>query len=121
MSTNSYACKTLSLRQADTIPLTVSNRLVCVSSAVQGPPGKLASTCPSLQQLDLTDNLLGSWSSAVSICELLPKLQSLNLSHNRLQLPSSFPYAGLQQLPGLQCLVLNHCGITWQQVRMVLL
>lgn len=53
----------------------------------------------------------------MGICQQLPQLQLLNLSLNRLQLPSSVPDAGLQRLPGLQCLVLNSCNITWQQVR----
>lgn len=88
---------------------------------LQGPPGKLAATAPSLQQLDLTDNLIGSWATIISICQQLPSLHLLNLSHNRLQLPARLPDAGLQQLPGLQCLVLNHCNITWQQVRLVVL
>lgn len=83
---------------------------------MQGPAGELATTAPSLKQLDLTDHLIGSWSTVVSICQQLPHLQLLNLSLNRLQLPNSLPDAGLQQLPGLQCLVLNQCNITWQQV-----
>jgi Leucine-rich repeat (LRR) protein len=83
---------------------------------VQGPHGKLSATATSLRQLDLTDNLIGGWSTVVSICQQLPQLQLLNLSLNRLQLLSSLPDAGLQQLPGLQCLVLNSCNITWQQV-----
>jgi hypothetical protein len=70
-----------------------------------------------LQQLDLTDNLIGSWAAVISICKQLPQLQLLNLSLNRLQLPCSLQHAGLQQLPGLKCLVLNQCNITWQQVR----
>lgn len=83
---------------------------------LQGPPGKLSATAPSLRQLDLTDNLIGGWSTVVGICQQLPQLQLLNLSLNRLQLPVGVPDAGLQRLPGLQCLVLNNCDITWQQV-----
>lgn len=85
-------------------------------TTMQGAAGQLAMTAPSLQQLDLTDNLISSWSTAASACQQLPSLQQLNLSINRLQLPSSLPDAGLQLLPGLHCLVLNECHITWQQV-----
>jgi Leucine-rich repeat (LRR) protein len=84
---------------------------------LKGPQGKLAATAPSLKQLDLTDNLISSWSTVAQVCQELPQLQLLNLSLNRLQLPRSLPDTGLQQLRGLQCLVLNQCRITWQQVR----
>jgi hypothetical protein len=83
---------------------------------LQGPDGKLAETAPSLQQLDLTDNLIGSWATVLSICKQLPGLQLLNLSLNMLQLPCILQDSGVQQLPGLRCLVLNQCNITWQQV-----
>jgi hypothetical protein len=85
---------------------------------MQGADGKLPATAASLRQLDLTDNLVGSWGTVVSICQQLPQLRQLNLSLNRLQLPRCVPDAGLQQLPGLQCLVLNQCHVTWQQVRL---
>lgn len=86
---------------------------------LQGAPGELAAKLPKLQQLCLSDNLLSSWATVSSICQELPQLQLLDVSVNRLALPSALPRAcgGLQQLPGLRCLVLNHCGITWQQVR----
>jgi len=85
---------------------------------VQGAPGELPAAVPHLQQLDLTDNLIGSWSTVISICQELPQLQLINLTHNKLNLPSSFNCCQQQLLPGLQCLVLNQCGITWPQVHL---
>jgi hypothetical protein len=87
---------------------------------LQGPVGALAAAGPNLVQLDLTDNLLSSWDSVCQICSELPQLRVLQLSSNRLALPCSMASAGpcaVQVLPGLQCLVLNQCSITWQQVR----
>jgi hypothetical protein len=91
--------------------------LLCV--LLQGPGGALAAAAPNLLQLDLTDNLLSNWASVAQICSELPQLRVLQLSNNRLALPSSVSRGSLQELPGLQCLVLNQCSITWQQVRMV--
>jgi Leucine-rich repeat (LRR) protein len=80
----------------------------------------LRSRLPALRQLDLTDNLIGSWGTVSAVCAALPQLQQLNLSLNRLQgVPARLPpppCSTLQQLPGLRCLVLSHCGLSWQQV-----
>jgi hypothetical protein len=95
-------------------PLTHLHIPVCL--LLQGPAGALAAAAPNLVQLDLTDNLLSSWDSVSQICRELPQLHVLQLSSNRLALPCSM-CSGVQVLPGLQCLVLNQCSITWQQVR----
>ncbi|KAF6257321.1 hypothetical protein COO60DRAFT_1240608 [Scenedesmus sp. NREL 46B-D3] len=94
-------------------------RLVGANASHVGPAGALAAAAPNLVQLDLTDNLLSSWDSVRQICSELPRLRVLQLSNNRLALPSSIRSGSpgaVQVLPGLQCLVLNHCSITWQQV-----
>lgn len=106
--------------------LLVPSVFVCL--LIQGRPGPhqvtLSMTAPSLTQLDLTDNLIGPWSTVIDLCQQLPNLQLLVLSHNKLALPNSLDEAqqqGAVKLPGLQCLVMNSCGITWQQVRAELL
>eukprot|EP00878_Enallax_costatus_P024011 GHUV01025598.1.p1 GENE.GHUV01025598.1~~GHUV01025598.1.p1 ORF type:complete len:427 (+),score=132.20 GHUV01025598.1:268-1548(+) len=104
------------------IDLLTSGRLVGANVSHVGPPGALATTAASLTQLDLTDNLVGSWSTVTDICQQLPNLQLLVLSHNKLSLPNSVDEArqqGAVQLPGLRCLVMNSCSITWQQVGVV--
>lgn len=91
---------------------------------LQGPAGALAAAAPNLVQLDLTDNLLSSWGSVAQICSELPQLRVLQLSNNRLALPCSMHSGGpdaVQVLLGLQCLVLNQCSISWQQVRSAVL
>ncbi|WIA09989.1 hypothetical protein OEZ85_010201 [Tetradesmus obliquus] len=94
-------------------------RLVGANASHVGPAGALAAAAPNLVQLDLTDNLLSSWGSVAQICSELPQLRVLQLSNNRLALPCSMHSGGpdaVQVLLGLQCLVLNQCSISWQQV-----
>eukprot|EP00775_Hariotina_reticulata_P004443 gene4443-4698_t len=99
------------------LDLLLSARVVGAHITHVGTPGELSAAVPNLQQLDLTDNLIGSWSTVTSICQELPKLRLINLTQNRLNLPSSLTCCQQQQqLTGLQCLVLNQCALTWQQV-----
>ena len=76
---------------------------------------------PSLTELDLSENLISSWSFVAELATALPSLRALNLSGNRLALPSLADAAALPSLPGLpglaglQTLVLNGCGVGWEQ------
>jgi hypothetical protein len=84
----------------------------CVCS--QETPSELAAALPQLTELDLTANLIHTWSFVVDLCSALPQLSVLNLTGNHLhlqQLPCQPPL-----LTTLRGLVLNECGVTWQQV-----
>jgi len=81
----------------------------------QEAPTELATALPQLKELDLTANLIHTWSFVVELCSALPQLSVLNLTGNHLHLqhlPCQPPL-----LTTLRGLVLNECGVTWQQVR----
>uniref|UniRef100_A0A7N0U8T7 CAP-Gly domain-containing protein n=1 Tax=Kalanchoe fedtschenkoi TaxID=63787 RepID=A0A7N0U8T7_KALFE len=91
----------------------VSLSYLGVSSS--GVPGQIGSVLLSLRRLDLTGNLLSDWKSIASICEQLPMLSALNLSHNKL----SYDVTGLPMLKNLRIVVLNHTGVQWTQVEVL--
>ena len=84
-------------------------------ACLQGVPLELRGMLPSLTELDLSDNLISSWSFVAELATALPSLRALNLSGNRLALPSLADAAPLPSLAGLQTLVLNGCGVSWEQ------
>ncbi|CAL9038104.1 unnamed protein product [Musa banksii] len=67
---------------------------------------------PNLEELDLTGNLLSRWQDIGTLCEALPSLKILNLTNNLMdcEIPK------LLSLVSIRVLVLNNCGITWNQV-----
>ncbi|URE36845.1 CAP-Gly domain [Musa troglodytarum] len=70
---------------------------------------------PNLEELDLTGNLLSRWQDIGTLCEALPSLKILNLTNNLMdcEIPK------LPSLVSIRVLVLNNCGITWNQVEKV--
>lgn len=65
--------------------------------------------------VDLSRNLLSTWDDVIRIADELPHLQSVNLSENKLQLPSdSLMLTGT--FSTLKVLVLNQTGITWAEL-----
>ena len=79
---------------------------------MQGDSTELASVAAGLQELDLTDNLLASWSVLSELATGLPQLRCLNLSCNTMALPDRMPSPNT----ALQILVLNSCCLTWAEV-----
>jgi hypothetical protein len=84
----------------------------------------LPAALPSLEELDLTDNLIAHWGFVARLLQALPSLAALNLSSNRLELPPAPHMAAAPlppplplQLPSLTTLVLNSCDVSWAQVR----
>jgi hypothetical protein len=79
--------------------------------------------------LDLSSNLIGRWSAVVELLHMLPKLHTLNLSGNALEIhtPNRMSTSSIDVyddnnsgnnfivLPSLKTLVLNNCGIKWSQ------
>ncbi|XP_061582227.1 tubulin-specific chaperone E isoform X2 [Cololabis saira] len=80
-----------------------------------GPAGEIRKTTPNVSWLDLTRSLLCCWEDVAAITEQLDKLERLELSQNRLSLPSD-PSAHCQAFCNLKVLVLNNCRITWPQI-----
>ncbi|XP_024384282.1 tubulin-folding cofactor E isoform X1 [Physcomitrium patens] len=79
-----------------------------------GPAGHIRDVAPSIEELDLTGNLLPDWHEVKRICDELPALRILELSCSR------FPFAAaakpLLVSSNLTGVALNHCGLTWSQV-----
>ncbi|MEW5305643.1 MAG: hypothetical protein WDW36_008170 [Sanguina aurantia] len=114
--------------------LLTAARLVRANVSHVGAPSALRATLSAIQELDLTGNLIHSWAFVEQLALALPTLEVLNLSDNLLQLsatprgePSSPPPPPLALLPppplppppllpGLRALVLNDCGVSWRQV-----
>ncbi|KAJ4843912.1 hypothetical protein Tsubulata_034439 [Turnera subulata] len=84
-----------------------------VSSA--GSSTDISAAVPNLKELDLTGNLLLEWKDVGIICEQLPALAALNLSHNLM----SHDITSLPELKSIRILVLNNTGLTWTQVEML--
>eukprot|EP00884_Botryococcus_braunii_P020395 jgi/Botrbrau1/7039/Bobra.0165s0062.1 len=93
-----------------------SAALGCMNICDTGHENELARLVPSLKELDLSDNLLSSWETVGHLASELPNLEVLNLSGNHLTVPSAPATAATSMFRLLQVLVLNHCGISFQQI-----
>lgn len=80
---------------------------------MQGEAGELSTSAPSLQDLDLSSNLLSRWQDVDALCTELPRLHTLNLSYNFLRLSDVPPS---NQFPNMRRLVLNHCSAAFYKV-----
>ncbi|XP_006868627.1 PREDICTED: tubulin-specific chaperone E [Chrysochloris asiatica] len=80
-----------------------------------GEKGGIAETCPNIRNVDLSRNLLSSWDEVIRIADELKYLDTLNLSENKLQFPSSSPCM-TGTFSALKILVLNRTEITWAEV-----
>mmetsp|Transcript_40064 Transcript_40064/g.64995 ORF Transcript_40064/g.64995 Transcript_40064/m.64995 type:complete len:464 (+) Transcript_40064:51-1442(+) len=91
----------------------VSVRDSYISSA--GPVGEIAEKCPSVSEMDLSNNLLSDWQTLSQVTRQLPRLHTLLLSGNLLK-----PFDQTAELEGafssLRVLVLNSTRFTWSQV-----
>jgi hypothetical protein len=68
-----------------------------------------------LKQLDLTGNLFSQWQDIFSLCQALPSLEVLDLTNNIMEndtVESSL-------LKNIRVLVLNNCGVTWELVEKI--
>uniref|UniRef100_A0A8D0AE50 Tubulin-specific chaperone E n=1 Tax=Sander lucioperca TaxID=283035 RepID=A0A8D0AE50_SANLU len=70
---------------------------------------------PDVEWLGLSGTLLSCWEDVAAIAQQLDQLDSLQLSDNRLRLPSD-PSAHCQAFCNLKVLALNRCDLTWPQI-----
>uniref|UniRef100_A0A3P8U6Y4 Tubulin-specific chaperone E n=1 Tax=Amphiprion percula TaxID=161767 RepID=A0A3P8U6Y4_AMPPE len=77
--------------------------------------GEIRKTTPNVEWLDLSGTLLSCWEDVASITEQLVRLEGLQLSSNRLSLPSDC-LAHRQAFCSLKVLVLNSSQLTWPQI-----
>ncbi|XP_058090068.1 tubulin-folding cofactor E [Magnolia sinica] len=80
-----------------------------------GSPQQIKAAVPNLKLLDLTGNLLTEWKDVGAICEELAALEVLNLSNNVM----THDITDLPLLKNIRILVLNNCGMTWDQVEIL--
>uniref|UniRef100_A0AAQ6AB58 Ubiquitin-like domain-containing protein n=1 Tax=Amphiprion ocellaris TaxID=80972 RepID=A0AAQ6AB58_AMPOC len=80
-----------------------------------GADGEIRKTTPNVEWLDLSGTLLSCWEDVASITEQLVRLEGLQLSSNRLSLPSDC-LAHRQAFCSLKVLVLNSSQLTWPQI-----
>ncbi len=87
------------------------------AECMQGLPGELRALAPCIQELDLADNLLPSWTEAARLAQELPELASLDLSLNRMAWPLARPAPdAVAPFMRLETLVLNQCCLSWHEV-----
>ncbi|EPS72964.1 tubulin folding cofactor, partial [Genlisea aurea] len=80
-----------------------------------GSTTSISSTLPNLKELDLTGNLLVDWEDFFAVCEALPALTVLNLSHNSI----SREVEKAARLSRIRVLVLNHSGVKWKHIEVL--
>ncbi|XP_051801367.1 tubulin-specific chaperone E [Acanthochromis polyacanthus] len=80
-----------------------------------GADGEIRKTTPNVEWLDLSGTLLSCWEDVSSITEQLVRLEGLQLSSNRLTLPSDC-LAHRHAFCSLKVLVLNSSQLTWPQI-----
>ncbi|XP_077428152.1 tubulin-specific chaperone E isoform X1 [Vanacampus margaritifer] len=80
-----------------------------------GEDGQILTSTPNVRWLDLSGSLLCCWEDVVAIARQLEHLEALQLSFNRLRLPSD-PAAQRQAFCNLKVLTLIGCELTWTQI-----
>lgn len=99
-------------KQSDFVSLRIVNlRDQGINSA--GPPLKLGETCPNIEELDISKNLLGSWNDILGICRQLPKLEWLNVSENLLEMPETLSN---ERFPNMKVLICGSMNLDWGNV-----
>ncbi|XP_054460058.1 tubulin-specific chaperone E [Anoplopoma fimbria] len=89
--------------------------LGCCEVNGSGPDGEIRETTPNVEWLDISGSLLSCWEEVSAITQQLDQLEGLQLSNNRLSLPSD-PSAHCQAFRSIKVLVLNGCELTWPQI-----
>ncbi|KAM6971979.1 tubulin-specific chaperone E [Aplochiton taeniatus] len=92
---------------------TIALRMCEVSNP--GPENEIRKTTPGVISLDMCSNLLSCWDDVVAIIGQMECLRELQLSHNRLRMPSE-PLSSSIAFHKLKVLSLSNCAITWPQL-----
>eukprot|EP00118_Oscarella_pearsei_P017131 m.168952 g.168952 ORF g.168952 m.168952 type:complete len:197 (+) comp38969_c0_seq48:530-1120(+) len=79
-----------------------------------GQLGEITGMIPNVTALDLSKNLISSWSAVACIVSQLPQLRSLNLSGNSIQSFQSDDEC--QEFSQVKVLFLNGMQLSWQEV-----
>ncbi|XP_023029688.2 tubulin-binding cofactor E [Leptinotarsa decemlineata] len=89
----------------------VNVRMQKVCSA--GPPRELNRMFPNIREIDLSKNLLCSWTEVFNICSQLKSLYCVNISENLLSIPENccdFVF------PNITVLICGHMDLSWDDV-----
>ncbi|KAK1886988.1 Tubulin-specific chaperone E [Dissostichus eleginoides] len=80
-----------------------------------GAEGDIRETTPNVQWLDMCGTLLSCWEDVAAITQQLEHLEGLQLSNNRLRVPSEVSSL-CRSFCSLRTLALNNCDLTWTQI-----
>ncbi|KAJ3013566.1 hypothetical protein HKX48_005677 [Thoreauomyces humboldtii] len=82
--------------------------------------GAIARTCPEIEDLDLSRNLLGWWRDVADICDELVSLRSLRLAHNRFAVVNEDDATRMEgAFPKLKALTLLGTHMPWTEAEAV--
>ncbi|XP_066585761.1 tubulin-specific chaperone E [Prorops nasuta] len=79
-----------------------------------GKFGELKDLCPNIKELDISKNLINSWSIIESICFQLHFLSQLNVSEN--QLPTGNLSEFGDKFKSMKCLTMNKMNYNWEDI-----
>ncbi|XP_074657207.1 tubulin-specific chaperone cofactor E-like protein [Tubulanus polymorphus] len=88
----------------------------CSVSHAGIPPEGLASLCPNVIDLDLSNNLIESWKDVIPIMSELPHLKFVNLSKNKIKNYDNFLENWTKDVVNVENLVLNDTAASWKEV-----
>ncbi|XP_034244405.1 tubulin-specific chaperone E [Thrips palmi] len=82
-----------------------------------GEEGELGQLCPSVRELVLTNTLIKDWRTVADITKQLAALNHLNVSENKVVVPTEEEALQLQSaFRALKRIVLNGVGCTWKEI-----
>ncbi|XP_045780874.1 tubulin-specific chaperone E [Maniola jurtina] len=91
---------------------------VCVSNQNIAKAGDVASLCPNVRSLDVSQNLFSNWREVIQLSAQLPDLRELNVSKNRMAI--DMPEETLTKLSinfaNLEKLNISVCDYEWSDI-----
>lgn len=77
---------------------------------------KLRLLCPNIIELDLSKNLLSSWSDVFAICNQLNSLNTLQVSYNLMHIPDNYESF---QFTTVKILICAYMKLNWSDLRKI--